>query len=123
MTTLALGTAFRQTIPSRMYACIGCLAPYWVKDGEHDPEYCPACVHSQAQAEAVRLRNDVLDLRRGAGVFADLTPTERTEQLAAMGIGYDVGSPVRQAIEDRMEDEARCEVLDAEEAERWDGMA
>lgn len=87
MNSLLLSNASnRQTVPARMFACLGCLMPYWVKEGERDPEFCPACQRSNAQAEAVKLSGAVRELINGTGIFSILSRIERQEQLRQLGL-------------------------------------
>jgi hypothetical protein len=129
---------------TRIVRCPGCHSQHSIPAEKIDVwPLCHSCRKSAAQAEARKLLNDVLDLRRGVGVFSDLTLDERLEQLEALGIGQQVEaddfaseSPTRQEIEDRLEaqaedaEESRLELLRerqhdlhaiAQDAERWDG--
>jgi hypothetical protein len=65
--------------------CLGCQTAISVP-ADMNPPLCNACQRSQAMADIHKLLCEIRDLRAGNGMYGLLTPEERDEQLASLGL-------------------------------------
>lgn len=83
-----MSTLSNRPIGFQSRACNGCNAALFVAATVPvaGVVLCQRCERSDASARIAGLLADVQSLCEGSGVFAGMTPAERSEQLAAMGL-------------------------------------